>query len=158
MADYVVIGAGSAGAVVAARLSEDPACSVRLVEAGGSHDDLRIRMPAGSGSLWRTKFDWGFRTVPQPGLGGRTPHLPRGKVLGGSSSINYMIYIRGHRDNFDEWRKLGNAGWGYADVLPLFKRSERNERGASEYHGGSGPLDVQSVKEPAPAMAAHWPI
>jgi choline dehydrogenase len=101
-----------------------------------------------SGALWRSKFDWGFSTVPQLHLGGRTPHWPRGKVLGGTSSLNYMVYMRGHRDNYDSWRDEGNAGWGYGDVLPYFKKSEHNERGADEYHGDSGPLDVRSIPKP----------
>ena len=115
--DYIVVGAGSAGCVVAARLSERPDCRVVLLEAGGSHDDFRIRTPGMSGALWRSKFDWGFSTVPQLHLGGRTPHWPRGKLLGGTSSLNYMVYMRGHRDNYDSWRDEGNAGWGYGDVL-----------------------------------------
>lgn len=149
MADYVVIGAGSAGAVIASRLSETPENHVVLLEAGGSHKDFRLRAPALSGTLWRSKYDWSFNTAPQPNLDGRMPHWPRGKVLGGTSSINYMVYMRGHRDNYDAWAALGNAGWGYADVLPYFKKSERNEWGASEFHGGDGPLDVQSVLEPS---------
>jgi choline dehydrogenase len=153
MADYVVVGAGSAGCVVAARLSEDRKCTVTLIEAGGSHDDFRIRTPGLSGSLWRTRFDWGFSTVSQPGLGGRTPHWPRGKVLGGTSCLNYMVYIRGHRDNYDAWHREGNPGWAYDDVLPFFKKSERNERGADEFHGGDGPLHVESIPNPSRVSA-----
>ena len=97
------------------------------------------------GQCWRRRFDWTFFTEPQEHLGGRRMHWPRGKVLGGSSSINYMIYMRGHRDNYDAWRDAGNDGWGYADVLPYFKRSENNSRGADEYHGTGGPLDVTDV-------------
>jgi choline dehydrogenase len=145
MSDYVVVGAGSAGAVIAARLSEDPSVRVTLLEAGGSHESMFARAPGLAGALWRTDRDWAFSTEPQAMLDGRRIHWPRGKLLGGTSSINYMVYIRGHRDDFDGWRALGNEGWGYADVLPYFKRSERNERGASEYHGADGPLDVQSI-------------
>ncbi len=147
-ADYVVVGAGSAGCVLAARLSEDPSVRVTLIEAGARRD-WRTAVPGLSGALWRTPIDWGFTTEPQPGFGGRALYVPRGKVLGGSSAINYMIYIRGHRDNFDGWRDAGNPGWGYDDVLPLFKKSERNERGADAFHGGDGPLDVQSLRHPA---------
>ena len=146
MPDYVVIGAGSAGATIAARLSEDSSCKVTLLEAGGSHKDLRIRTPAMAGNLWRSEFDWNFNCAPQPTLDGRTPHWPRGKVLGGTSSINYMVYMRGHRANYDGWAELGNDGWGYDDVLPYFKKSERNEWGESEFHGADGPLDVQVLK------------
>lgn len=145
----MVIGAGSAGAVVAARLSQDPTVRVVLLEAGGSHRDFRISTPGLAGTLWRTRHDWGYATEPQPSLGGRRPHFPRGKVLGGTSCLNYMVYIRGHRDNFDAWRDEGNPGWGYEDVLPYFKRSERNERGADTWHGGDGPLDVTSIPRPS---------
>lgn len=153
--DYVVIGAGSSGAVIASRLSEDPECTVTLIEAGSaSYSAFPIRTPGLCASLWRTKFDWGYKTVPQPGLDGRTPHWPRGKVLGGSSCLNYMIYIRGHRKNYDSWRDAGNPGWGYDDVLPLFKKSENNDRGADDYHGARGPLHVTSLPSPSRAALA----
>jgi len=145
--DYLVIGAGSAGCVIAARLSEDPAVRVTLVEAGRARD-WRTAVPGLAGALWRTPVDWGFATSPQAAMDGRQLHMPRGKVVGGTSAINYMVYIRGHRDNFDGWRDGGNPGWAYEDVLPLFKRSERNEHGASDYHGADGPLDVQSLRQP----------
>ncbi len=145
MYDYVIVGAGSAGCVLANRLTEDPGTRVLLLEAGGSDRHLMVRTPGMVGQLWRRRFDWTFFTVPQDGLGGRRMHWPRGKVLGGSSSINYMIYMRGHRDNYDVWRDAGNAGWGYADVLPYFKRSENNSRGADAYHAVGGPLDVTDV-------------
>jgi choline dehydrogenase len=150
--DYIVVGAGSAGCVIAARLSEDPSVRVTLIEAGGK-GDWRTTVPGMSAALWRTKFDWAFATEPQPDVGGRKLHMPRGKVLGGTSCLNYMVYIRGHRDNFDAWRDAGNEGWGYDDVLPPFKKSERNDRGEGPYHGATGPLDVQTLRRPTPIMA-----
>lgn len=148
--DYIVVGGGSAGAVVAARLSEDASVRVLLLEAGGWHRDPRIQTPGLVGTLWRTKFDWAFRTTAQPGLGGRRNFWPRGRVLGGSSCLNYMIYMRGHRADYDGWRDLGNPGWGYDDVLPYFKRSENNARFGGDHHGRGGPLDVTDIAEPAP--------
>ncbi len=143
--DYVVVGAGSAGCVLAARLSEDPKTRVLLLEAGGSDRHMLVRTPGLVGLLWRTRFDWTFHTAPQEGLGGREMHWPRGKCLGGTSSINYMVYMRGHRDNYDAWRAAGNEGWGYDDVLPYFKKSEDNARGADAFHGVGGPLHVSDI-------------
>ncbi len=150
--DYVIVGAGSAGCVLANRLSADPKTRVLLLEAGGSDRALRVRAPGLVGLLWRNRFDWTFFTTPQPKMDDREMHWPRGKVLGGCSSINYMVYMRGHRSNYDEWRDLGNVGWGYDDVLPIFKRSEKNARGSDAFHGADGPLDVDDID--ANAMSA----
>ena len=142
MYDYVIVGAGSAGCVLANRLSEDPDTSVCLVEAGPPDTEEGLHIPVAFSQLYKTPFDWDFATEPEPALDGRSVYLPRGRVLGGSSSLNAMIYIRGNRRDYDEWRDLGNAGWGWDDVLPYFKRAEDNERGASEFHGAGGPLSV----------------
>ncbi len=142
MHDYIVIGAGSAGCVVAARLAERGA-KVLLLEAGGRDDSPLIRIPAAYPALQDTHMDWGYRTVAQPQLNGRRVFWPRGRVLGGSSSLNYMVYIRGNRGDYDHWRQLGNAGWAYDDVLPYFKRAEKNERLKDSFHGASGPIVVR---------------
>ncbi|HEY1697722.1 MAG TPA: GMC family oxidoreductase N-terminal domain-containing protein [Polyangiaceae bacterium] len=155
MHDYVVVGAGSAGCVLARRLSDDPKCRVLLVEAGAAkHGSLRVRAPSLYQLLWRTPLDWSVGTAPQKHAGGRRMYWPRGKVLGGTSCLNAMVYVRGHRDNYDEWRDLGNAGWGYDDVLPYFTRSEDNARGASAYHGAGGPLHVSDCKRGSPISDA----
>jgi choline dehydrogenase len=141
--DFIVIGAGSAGCVLANRLSADPASTVLLLEAGGRDVNPWIHVPIG---YYRTIFDtrigWGYQTEPEAGLNGRQIPWPRGKVLGGSSSINGLVYIRGQKEDFDHWRQLGNAGWSYDDVLPYFKRAEDQARGPDPYHGVGGPLSV----------------
>lgn len=140
--DFIVIGAGSAGCVLANRLSENPAHRVLLLEAGGRNNSMKLKIPAAYGSLHRSPVDWGFSTEPQKNLDMRKLYLPRGKVLGGSSSTNAMIYIRGNAADYDRWEALGNKGWAYADVLPYFKRSEHNEAIENEYHGKNGLLRV----------------
>lgn len=142
MYDYVIVGAGSAGCVLANRLTEDPATTVLLLEAGGPDEAQEIHIPAAFSGLFKSPLDWAYETEEQPHLNNRKLYWPRGKVLGGSSSINAMVYIRGNRRDYDHWRSLGNEGWGYSDVLPYFKKSENEERGASEYHGTGGPLNV----------------
>jgi choline dehydrogenase len=145
--DYVVIGAGSAGAVIAARLSESPTARVLLLEAGPADDSLWIHLPIGYGkTMWSTKYNWCFHTDPEPNMNGRRIYWPRGKTLGGSSSINGLIYIRGQREDYDHWAALGNRGWGYDDVLPYFKKSEANELGVSDFHGVDGPLKVSNIQ------------
>ena len=154
--DYVIVGAGSAGCVLAARLSEDPTVSVCLLEAGARDNNFLIRVPIGLAVLVpRAIHNWAFQTTPQPGLGGRRGYQPRGKTLGGSSSINAMVYTRGHRSDYDGWAALGNAGWGYADVLPYFRRAEHNERIADEFHGRDGPLNVADPRSPS-GFAELW--
>lgn len=150
--DYVVVGGGSGGCPVAARLSEDPQVSVCLLEAGGSDKKVLIQAPPGVVVMMREGFhNWSYETVPQPGLNGRKGYQPRGKALGGSSSINGMVYVRGHRWDYDHWENLGNPGWSYEEVLPYFKKSEHNERfGETEFHGAGGPLNVAELKSPSP--------
>lgn len=152
--DYIVIGAGSAGCVVAARLSEDGRHRVLLLEAGGPNARQEIHIPAAFAKLFKTEVDWNYETEPQVRLGGRRLYWPRGKVLGGSSSLNAMVYQRGHPDVYDGWAALGNAGWGFKDVLPLFKRIEHFEAGASEFHGTGGPLNVAALRDPNPLSRA----
>jgi choline dehydrogenase-like flavoprotein len=147
--DYVVVGAGSAGCVLASRLSEDPAVRVCLLEAGGSDRNVLIHCPAGLALLAKgSTANWGFETVPQAGLNGRRGYVPRGKVLGGSSSINAMVYTRGQPEDYDAWAAAGNPGWGWDDVLPYFRRAEHNERGADAFHGADGPLNVADLRSP----------
>ena len=145
--DYIVVGAGSAGCVLANRLSEDPKNRVLLLEAGGRDNNPWIHIPVGYfKTLHNPATDWCYMTEADPGLNGRALQWPRGKTLGGSSSINGLLYIRGQREDYDYWRQLGNAGWSYEDVLPYFKRSERNERGDDEFHGSEGGLAVSDMR------------
>jgi len=147
--DYVIVGGGSAGCVLAARLSEDAQVQVALLEAGPPDASVLIHCPAGLAVLARNgQANWKFETVPQPGLGGRRGYVPRGKVLGGSSSINAMIYTRGHRADYDAWAAEGNPGWSFDEVLPFFRRAEHNERGADAFHGTGGPLNVMDLRSP----------
>ena len=145
--DYIVVGGGSAGCVVAGRLSEDAGNSVCLVEAGGNNRSRWMKEPLTSiisNVPRRGRTNWGFNTVPQEGLNGRVNFQPRGKGLGGSSAINGTVYIRGHAADYDDWSDLGNQGWSYEEVLPYFKKSEDNVNGADEYHGVGGPLKVSN--------------
>jgi choline dehydrogenase len=144
--DYIIVGAGSAGCVLANRLSENPQNSVLLIEAGGPDKKLEIGIPAGYGKLFHTEVDWGFWTEPQEFVNNRKIYLPRGKVLGGSSSTNAMAYVRGNRTDFDQWAALGNPGWSFEDVLPFFKKSEHNEDLNNHFHGKGGPLHVAFAK------------
>ena len=144
--DYIIVGAGSAGCVLAARLSEDPATRVLLLEAGPPDRSIWIHLPIGYGkTMWSPTYNWCYHTDPDPNMNDRRIYWPRGKTLGGSSSINGLIYIRGQREDFDQWAALGNQGWGYDDVLPYFIKSEHNQRGSSDFHGGGGPLKVSDI-------------
>jgi choline dehydrogenase-like flavoprotein len=145
--DYIIVGAGSAGCVLANRLSENTAHRVCLIEAGPEDRNPLIHMPFGVLAIVRsTVLNWGFWTEPQPRLGNRKLYWPRGRMLGGSSSLNAQVYIRGHRTDYDDWENLGNRGWGWKDLLPLFKSQEDNERGTSEFHGIGGPLRVSESR------------
>ena len=155
--DFIIVGGGSAGSTMAARLSEDPKVTVCLLEAGGNGTSLLLRAPGavvavlpGYGKL----FNWAFNTVPQPGLNGRRGYQPRGRALGGSSAINAMLYVRGHSSDYDDWAALGCEGWSWKDCLPYFKKSENNERGSDEAHGNNGPLQVSDQKSPRPITEA----
>lgn len=155
--DYVIAGGGSAGAALAARLSQDPSVEVCLIEAGGEGRDLLIRAPAGTVTMLpgRPRYNnWAFSTEPQPGLGGRRGYQPRGRTLGGSSAINAMLYVRGHPSDYDGWADLGCEGWSWREVLPYFRRAEGNQRGADDLHGDSGPLRVRDQPSPRPVSLA----
>ena len=144
--DYVVVGGGTAGCVVAARLSESGRHRVALVEAGGRDEGFWIHTPLGFGRLWDDpRYNWRYESEPEPELAGGRSYLPRGKVLGGTGTINAMVYVRGQREDFERWRRLGNTGWGYEDVLPYYRKSEDNERGADAYHAVGGPMRVSDM-------------
>jgi choline dehydrogenase-like flavoprotein len=155
--DYVIVGGGSAGSTLAARLSEDPSVKVCLLEAGGNGDHILIRAPAGTVGMlpgYGKISNWAYQTTPQPGLNGRRGYQPRGKALGGSSAINAMLYVRGHKSDYDDWAALGCDGWGWDDCLPYFQKAENNENGADDHHGASGPLQVSNQKSPRPITRA----
>lgn len=156
MADYVIIGGGSSGGVIASRLSEDPAVSVCLLEAGGPGNSVLVSTPGAFAALIQdlriNKLNWRFNTEPNKALGGRRLYQPRGKMLGGSSSMNGMVYIRGDRSDYDHWAELGNEGWSYDELLPYFRKAEGNVRGADDYHGADGPL---SVSDGDPGFAVY---
>ncbi|MDE0254746.1 MAG: GMC family oxidoreductase N-terminal domain-containing protein, partial [Rhodospirillaceae bacterium] len=145
--DYVIVGAGSAGCVLANRLSADPSKNVLLLEAGGEDRNPWIHVPVGYfKTMHNPSTDWCYRTDSDPGLNGRTLDWPRGKVLGGSSAINGLLYVRGQKEDYDYWRQLGNEGWSYDEVLPYFRRAEDQERGADPFHGIGGPLAVSDMR------------
>jgi choline dehydrogenase len=153
--DYVIVGAGSAGCVLANRLSASGRHSVLLLEAGPTDRKLWIHVPLGYGKLFKdSNVNWMYQTEPEPGLGGRTIFQPRGKVLGGSSSINGLLYVRGQHEDYDRWRQLGNTGWGFDDVLPYFRKAEDQQRGADDFHGVGGPLPVSDSRHPDPLSQA----
>src|SRR5271165_6292712 len=152
MHDYVIVGAGSAGCVLAARLSESGDARVALIEAGAEDTQPEIRIPAAFPVLFKSSWDWDLLGEPEPGLGNRRLYLPRGRMLGGCSSINAMIYIRGNRADYDGWARYGVEGWSYDDVLAYFKRAEDNERGEDAFHGVGGPLRVSDSRSMHPLV------
>ncbi|UZE47527.1 GMC family oxidoreductase [Rhodopseudomonas sp. P2A-2r] len=153
--DYVIVGAGSAGCVLANRLTASGKHSVLLLEAGPKDRNIWIHVPLGYGKLFKEKtVNWMYETEPEPGLDGRKVFQPRGKVLGGSSSINGLLYVRGQHEDYDRWRQLGNAGWGFDDVLPYFKKAEDQQRGGDQFHGTGGPLPVSDTRHPDPLSDA----
>jgi choline dehydrogenase-like flavoprotein len=153
MTDYIVVGAGSAGCVLANRLTENPGTSVLLLEAGGADRSPNIKIPAAFAKQFHTKLDWDFCTEPEPHVDGRSLYIPRGKSLGGSSSMNAMLYVRGRPLDYDLWERQGAPGWGWEDVLPYFLKSEDNARGASEFHAAGGPLRVEEQRSPRASVA-----
>lgn len=152
--DYVIVGAGSAGCAIAGRLSEDPAARVAVIEAGPPAKGRLFEIPALFSQQLKTTFDWDFQTEPEARLGRRRIYLPRGRAVGGTSSMNTQLYVRGHRHDYDSWAAAGCTGWSYEDVLPFFKRSEDNERGEDEFHGTGGPLSVSDLRSVHPLLEA----
>ena len=152
--DYIIVGAGSAGCVLAARLTEQPQTRVMLLEAGGPDGAREVQIPAAFSKLFKTALDWNYSTEPEPHLYDRQLYWPRGKLLGGSSSINAMIYVRGNSLDYERWKSSGNDGWGFDDVLPYFLKSENQERGASKYHGRGGPLCISELRYVNPLTRA----
>ena len=142
--DYIIVGAGSAGCVLANRLSEDSSCTVALVEAGGEPDPRLAHVPGAATWMQNTRSDWAFSTVPQRELFNRRIAYPRGRVLGGTSILNFMVYVRGNAGEFDNGAQMGNTGWSYLDVLPYFKKAETNASISDRYHGDAGPLNVET--------------
>ena len=154
MYDYIIVGAGAAGCVLARRLSADPGCRVLLLEAGPKDQRREIHIPAAFSRLFGSSLDWGYQTEPEPALNGRQLYWPRGKVLGGSTSINAMIYQRGHPAFYDQWAAAGNPGWRFADILPYFKKAENQTRIRDNFHGVGGPMDIVDAREPNPLSRA----
>ena len=151
--DYIIVGAGSAGCVLAGRLTEDTDARVLILEAGGKDSDPLIHIPLGMGKMHEHRMhDWGFDTEPEKNLGGRVVEAMRGKVIGGSSSINVMAYVRGHPGDYDRWAQKGCQGWSHSDILPYFKRNENWEGGEDPHRGGGGPLTTQRAKNDDPLM------
>ena len=156
MYDYIIIGAGSAGCVIANRLSEDPNVSVLLLEAGGPDDKQEIHIPAAFSKLFKTAYDWAYETEPEPQMNNRKMYWPRGKMLGGSSSINAMMYVRGNRQDYNEWAELGAQGWSFPEVLPYFKKMENHEIGATDWRGAGGPLNIAEQRSPNPLTTSFF--
>ena len=154
--DYIIIGGGSAGCVLAARLSEDPAATVCLLEAGGGDRNPLYHLPAGFAKMTKGLGSWGWETVPQRHMRGRVFNYTQAKVIGGGSSLNAQIYTRGNAQDYDDWRQMGCDGWGYADVLPYFRKAEDNDTHDNPYHGKGGPLGVSQPVAPLPICEAYF--